>query len=137
MNWRVTCGFFWWFCGDVMRLIRSQERTRQKSSSGQSQQQIKQRPKQESEAVRGPSNRGNSAGLLVIDKGVHEEAFLDELLPFRLLVLKVAVVVVGDDDAVRVAGKLDDETVVIAHNAASLNAPGGGEHQDLLLLQLP
>lgn len=36
----------------------------------------------------------------VIDKGIHEQSLIDELLPLRFLISQVSVVVIGNDDAV-------------------------------------
>lgn len=72
---------------------------------------------------------------LVVDEGIHEQPLVDELLPLRLLVSQVSVVVVGDDDAVRLVGQLDNEAVVVANHAATLDAPRRGEDEDLLLLE--
>lgn len=38
--------------------------------------------------------------LLVIDKGIHEQPLIDELLPLRLLISQVSVIIIGHNDAV-------------------------------------
>lgn len=73
--------------------------------------------------------------LLVIHKGIHEQPLVDELLPLGLFISKVSVVVVGDDDAIRLVGELDNEAVVIANHASSLHPPRGSEDENLLLLK--
>lgn len=74
------------------------------------------------------------AYLVVIDKRIHEQPLVDELLPLGLLVSQVSVVIVGDDDAVRLVGQLDDEAVVIANHSPTLDTPRRSEDQDLFLL---
>lgn len=84
-----------------------------------------------------PDRKPASVSILVIDEAVHQEPFLNELLPLWFLVLQVPVVVVGDDDAVRITGQLDNETVIITNNTSALNTTRWGEDQDLLFFQLP
>lgn len=74
--------------------------------------------------------------LLVIDKRVHQQPLIDELLPLGFLVGQVPVVVIGHDDPVRLESQLHDEPVVVAHHSPSLHSPRRREHQDLLLLKL-
>lgn len=73
--------------------------------------------------------------LLVVDKGIHEQTLIYELLPLGLLVGQVPVVVVRDDDAVRLIRQLDDEAVVIADHAAALDAPRWSEDEGFFLLE--
>lgn len=73
--------------------------------------------------------------LLVIDKGIHEQPLVDELLPLWFLIRQISVVIVGDDDAVGLVRQLHNEAVVVANHTTALDAPRWGEHQNLLLLQ--
>lgn len=73
--------------------------------------------------------------LLVIDKGIHEQPLIDELLPLWFLICQVSVVIVGDDDAVGLVRQLHNEAVIIANHTTALDTPRWGEHQNLLLLQ--
>lgn len=76
------------------------------------------------------------AALLVIGKGVHQQPFLDELLPLRVLRLQVSVVVVGHDDPICVEGQLDDVAIIVAHHPLPVNETWRRVHQDLPPLQL-
>lgn len=71
--------------------------------------------------------------LLVINKGVHEQTLVNKFFPLRLLIGQVSVVVIGNDDAIRLVSQLYDEAVVIADHASSLHTSRRGEDQDLLL----
>lgn len=74
--------------------------------------------------------------LLVIDEAVHQQPLLYELLPLGILRLQVAIVVVGHDDTVWIAGQLDDVSVIVAHHPLTLYTAGWCVHQDLPPLQL-
>lgn len=76
------------------------------------------------------------AHLHIVGERVHEQPFLDELLPLGILQLQVAVVIVGHDDAVRVVGQLDDVAVVVTHHSLAVDAARGRVHQDVPALQL-
>jgi len=76
------------------------------------------------------------ASLLIVDEGVHEQPLVDALPPLGPLRLQVLVRVVGHDHAVRLVRQLDDEAVVVAHDAPPAHAARWREHQDLPLLQL-
>lgn len=76
------------------------------------------------------------ADLHIVGERVHEQPLLDELPPLGILLLQVAVVVVGHDDAVRADGQLDDVAVVVTHHPLAVDAARGRVHQDAPALQL-
>lgn len=84
--------------------------------------------------VKSSYSEGSDFALLVIYKRVHQQTLINEFLPLWLFVGQVAIVVIGHDDAVWLIGQFDNETVIVAHNTASLNTARRGEDQDLILL---
>lgn len=72
----------------------------------------------------------------VVSEGVHQQPLLDEPLPLWLLGLQVAVVVIGDDDAVGAEGQLDDVAVVVADHPLAIDAARWCEDQDISPFQL-
>lgn len=81
------------------------------------------------------SSISSLAYLLVVYKGVHQQTLVNEFLPLWLLIGQITVVVVGDDDAIRLIGQFDDEAVIIANHTASLHTARWSEDQDLLFFQ--
>lgn len=73
--------------------------------------------------------------LLIIDKGIHEQPLINELLPLWFLICQVSVVIVGDDDAVGLVCQLHNEAVIIANHTTALDTPRWGKHQNFLFLQ--
>lgn len=72
---------------------------------------------------------------LVIHKRIHQQPLLYKLLPFWLFNLKVSVVIIGHNDAIRIKSQFDYEPVIIADNPPALDSSGWCEDENLFLLQ--
>ena len=72
----------------------------------------------------------------IVGKRVHQLPLLHHLLVGCLLAHQVPVVVVGHDDALILAGQVEDEAVVVAHDSTTGHVPGRSQDQDSLLFQL-
>lgn len=73
--------------------------------------------------------------VLVIHKRIHQQPLLYKLLPFWLFYLKVSIVIIGYNDAIRIKSQLDYEPIIIANNSPALDPSGWCEDKNLFLFQ--
>jgi hypothetical protein len=74
--------------------------------------------------------------LLVIYERIHQDPLLDYFPELRILAEKISIVVVGDDNAVRLVGQSEDVAIVVAGDSLSTHQPRRCENQRAITLQV-
>jgi hypothetical protein len=74
--------------------------------------------------------------LLVINERIHQDPLLDYFPELRILAEKISIVVVGDDNAVRLVGQSEDVAIVVAGDSLATHQPRRCENQRAITLQV-